>query len=144
MFGWRVRRGHRVASQVADHVGNVHFAQDVQAAQGFTAQTGGDVDARMAESWGWVNRVVDDPVRHSLALARRIASFPPHAVREAKASILRNDEGVEVALREESGGFNRLLADPRARAAMTAFLERGGQTVAGEARLGELAGELGE
>ncbi|MFM7262674.1 MAG: enoyl-CoA hydratase/isomerase family protein [Acidimicrobiales bacterium] len=105
---------------------------------------GEDIDADTAESWGWVNRVVADPVAYSLALARRIASFPPNAVREAKESVLRSDTGVEEALREESGGFNRLLADPRAHAAMTRFMERGGQTPEGESRLGELAGELGD
>jgi enoyl-CoA hydratase/carnithine racemase len=104
----------------------------------------GDVDARTAESWGWVNRVVDDPLAHSVALARRIAAFPPAAVREAKASVLRADTGVEDALLAESAGFNRLLADPRARSAMTNFLARGGQTLEGELRLGELAVELGD
>ena len=103
-----------------------------------------DIDADTAEKWGWVNRVVADPVVHSLALATRIATFPPNAVREAKESILRNDTGVEDALLEESAGFNRLLGDPRARSAMARFLERGGQTPAGESRLGELASELGD
>ena len=109
-----------------------------------TVLGGEDIDAITAESWGWVNRVVADPVAHSLALAARIATFPPNAVREAKASVLRNDTGVEDALLDESAGFNRLLGDPRARTAMTRFLERGGQTVGGESRLGELAGELGD
>lgn len=103
-----------------------------------------DIDAATAESWGWVNRVVADPLAHSVALARRIASFPPNAVREAKASVLRNDTGVEDALLAESGGFNRLLGDPRARTAMENFLARGGQTKEGELRLGELAVELGD
>lgn len=104
----------------------------------------GDIDARTAESWGWVNRVVDDPLAHSMALARRVASFPPAAVREAKQSVLRAETGVEDALLAESAAFNRLLADAGARAAMTNFLARGGQTPEGEARLGELAAELGD
>lgn len=104
----------------------------------------GDIDARTAESWGWVNRVVDDPLAHSMALARRVASFPPAAVREAKQAVLRAETGVEDALLAESAGFNRLLADTRARSAMTNFLARGGQTPEGEARLGELAAELGD
>ena len=103
-----------------------------------------DVDASTAESWGWVNRVVADPLAHSMALARRIASFPPAAVREAKASVLRSETGVEEALLAESAAFNRLLADPRAQSAMTNFLARGGQTHEGESRLGELAAELGD
>lgn len=103
-----------------------------------------DVDANTAESWAWVNRVVADPLAHSMALARRIASFPPAAVREAKVSVLRDDTGVEEALLAESAAFNRLLADPRAQSAMTNFLARGGQTHEGESRLGELAAELGD
>ncbi len=103
-----------------------------------------DIDARTAESWGWVNRVVDDPFAHAMMLARRIAAFPPAAVREAKESVLRADTGVEEALLAESAGFNRLLGDPRAQSAMTNFLARGGQTREGELRLGELATELGD
>ena len=103
-----------------------------------------DIDADTAQSWGWVNRVVNNPLEHSLELARRIATFPPHAVREAKASILRSDAHVVDDLLEEAGGFNRLLGDPRARQAMENFMTRGGQTLEGERDLGRLAGTIND
>jgi len=105
---------------------------------------GQDIDALTAESWGWVNRVVSNPVEHAMILARRIATFPPHAVREAKASVLRSDAHVVEDLLEEAGGFNRLLGDPRAHLAMQNFMNRGGQTLDGERQLGRLAGTIND
>lgn len=105
---------------------------------------GDDVDAVTAEEWGWVNRVVDDPVSHSMALARRIASFPPGAVRAAKRSVLRAEDHVVEDLLDEAAEFNATLGDPSARRAMQNFLARGGQTPDGERRLGRLAGDLGD
>ena len=103
-----------------------------------------DIDAATAEKWGWVNRVVDNPVGHSLAMARRIASFPPQAVQAAKRSILRADDHVVEDLLAEAGEFSALLSDPRAVTAMNNFMERGGQTREGELRLGELATEIND
>ena len=104
-----------------------------------------DVDADLAEQWGWVNRTLDpDDVWPFVdRLARRIASFPPHAVAAAKASVLRAEKDVVADLLAEGDAFNRTLGHPTTRAALAAFMERGGQTRAGELRLGELAGELG-
>ncbi len=103
-----------------------------------------DVDAPTAEGWGWVNRVLPAEEIHGFVdrLARRIASFPAHAVAEAKASVLRSDAGVEPALLAEGAAFDRTLGHDRTQAAMRRFLELGGQTPDGERRLGELAGEL--
>ena len=103
-----------------------------------------DVDAETAERWGWVNRALPpDEVRPFVTrLARRIASFPPHAVAAAKASVLRAEKGVEEDLLAEGNAFMSTLADPRTIAAMQRFMESGGQTRDGELRLGELAGEL--
>ena len=103
-----------------------------------------DIDATTAEKWGWVNRVVDNPVDHSLAMARRIASFPPQAVQAAKRSILRADDHVVEDLLAEAGEFSALLSDPRAITAMNNFMARGGQTREGELRLGELATEIND
>lgn len=105
-----------------------------------------DVDARTAEAWGWVNRSLPAEELWPFVdrLAARIASFPPHAVAEAKASVLSVEKGIEADLLAESAAFNRTLGDPRSRAAMERFLASGGQTREGELRLGELAGELGE
>jgi enoyl-CoA hydratase/carnithine racemase len=103
-----------------------------------------DIDAMTAEKWGWVNRVVDNPIEHSLAMARRIASFPSAAVQAAKRSILRSDDHIVEDLLAEAGEFNALLSDPRAIIAMNNFMERGGQTREGELRLGELATEIND
>ena len=103
-----------------------------------------DVDAGTAEAWGWVNRVLpDDEIAGFVdRLAGRIASFPAHAVAEAKASVVSADLGVEDHLLAESAAFTRTLGHDESRRAMRSFLERGGQTPEGERRLGELAGEL--
>ena len=52
-----------------------------------------DIDADLAEAWGWVNRTLDESELwpHVNELARRIASFPAHAVAAAKESVLRAD-----------------------------------------------------
>ena len=103
-----------------------------------------DIDAVTAERWGWVNHALPlDQVRpYAYQLARRIASFPAHAVAAAKASVLAADGDLHDAFRNEAVLFHRTLAQPAAQAAMTAFMENGGQTPQGEARLGALVGEL--
>ena len=104
-----------------------------------------DVDAALAERWGWVNRALPSAELWPFVnrLAARIASFPPHAVAAAKASVLRAEKDVVADLLAEGEAFNGTLGGPGTRAAMERFLASGGQTVAGEQRLGELAGELG-
>ena len=103
-----------------------------------------DIDADTAEQWGWVNRTLNEDELWPFVnrMAQRIASFPPQAVAEAKAAVLRSDHNVTEELLEEASGFNRLLADPRAQTAMQNFMARGGQSAEGEKRLGELAGEI--
>jgi len=71
-----------------------------------------------------------------------MASFPPHAVAAAKASVLRAEAGVEADLIAESTAFDATLGGPDTQNRMQRFLDIGGQTPAGEQRLGELAGEL--
>ena len=103
-----------------------------------------DVPAELAEAWGWVNRALpaDELWPHVDRLAARIASFPPHAVAAAKACVLRADKGVVDDLHAEGAAFQATLGGEGTRAAMERFLATGGQTPAGERRLGELAGEL--
>ncbi len=103
-----------------------------------------DIDATTAERWGWVNRVLptDELATFVDRLAARIASFPPHAVAAAKASVVRAESGVFEQLLAEAHAFSGTLADARTREAMEHFLARGGQTPEGERRLGALAGEL--
>jgi enoyl-CoA hydratase/carnithine racemase len=102
---------------------------------------GVDVDAATAADWGLLNRVLppDDLGRYVDALARRIAGFPPGAVRLAKQSVLNADE-MELAdgLREEAYLFEQTLRLPGTAEAMRAFLAAGGQTREGERRVAEL------
>lgn len=103
-----------------------------------------DVDADTAERWGWVNRTLDAAALwpHVDRLAARIASFPPHAVAAAKASVLRAEHGVVADLQAEAADFQGTLSGPGTRAAMEHFLASGGQTPAGEGRLGALCADL--
>jgi enoyl-CoA hydratase/carnithine racemase len=103
-----------------------------------------DIPADLAEAWGWVNRTLpaDALWPHVNRLAARIASFPPHAVAAAKASVLQAESGVLDHLRAEAQAFQGTLSGPGTRDAMERFLDLGGQTVDGEARLAALAAEL--
>lgn len=104
----------------------------------------GDVDASTAEAWGWVNRVLppDEITGFVDRLASRIASFPPHAVAAAKASVLRAEGDLTDDLLFEGNAFNATLAHDVTHDAMARFMEIGGQTPDGERRLGELVDEL--
>lgn len=99
-----------------------------------------DIDADTAEDWGWVNRTLDadDLWPFVENLARRIASFPPHAVAAAKRSVLLAEKNMGSDLLVEAGEFSSTLSGPGTREAMLRFLERGGQTREGELRLEEL------
>lgn len=103
-----------------------------------------DIDAATAEAWGWVNRALPPdelwPFVHRIA--RRIASFPPHAVAAAKAAVVRGEKDVGADLLAEGAAFNATLGHPATVAAMQRFLDIGGQTLGGELRLGDLAAEL--
>jgi enoyl-CoA hydratase/carnithine racemase len=103
-----------------------------------------DVDAELAERWGWVNRTLppDELWPFVDRLARRMAGFPPHAVAAAKASVLRSDHDVVEALLAEGGAFNATLGHPDTVRALQRFLDLGGQTREGELRLGDLAADL--
>ncbi|MFV0297785.1 MAG: crotonase/enoyl-CoA hydratase family protein [Hyphomicrobiaceae bacterium] len=59
--------------------------------------TGDVIDADKAEKWGLVSKVVDDDklMDEAMALARRIAAFPPHTVRLNKR-LLRESQGVSL------------------------------------------------
>jgi enoyl-CoA hydratase/carnithine racemase len=103
-----------------------------------------DFDAVTAERFGWVNRALEPGELWPFVdrLAARIASYPPHAVAAAKAAVLRVERGVVEDLLAESAAFAGTLGDAATQAAMARFFELGGQTVEGESRLGELAGEI--
>jgi enoyl-CoA hydratase/carnithine racemase len=99
-----------------------------------------DVDAELAEEWGWVNRALSKKKlwAHVERLATRIASYPPHAVAAAKASVLRAEKEVEADLLAEGNAFSGTLGGPGTREAMERFLREGGQTKKGESALGKL------
>src|SRR5207249_4774819 len=96
-----------------------------------------DFDAATAERYGWVNRALPANELGPLVdrLARRIASFPPAAVAEAKAAVLLAEKQVDADLLAEAAAFNRTLTHDEAHRRMQAFLDRGGQTYEGELRL---------
>lgn len=104
-----------------------------------------DIDAETAERWGFLNRSVRGSMlsAHVDQLAKRIASFPPAAVREAKRSVRASvDRSLEDGLKYESYLFQVLLRDADAQLAMRQYLDAGGQTRDVELRIGDVMGEL--
>ena len=104
-----------------------------------------DLDAATAERWGYLNRALPagEIGPYVDALARRIASFPPEAVRLAKQAVCAADRPLEEGLAEESYLFQQSIRTAGARRNMARFLEIGGQTRDGELRAGDLNAELG-
>ena len=105
---------------------------------------GGDLDAKTAERWGYLNRLfeVGEIDGWVAKFAQRIAGFPAEAVRLAKAAVLASENPLEEGLKEEAFLFAKLLRTQDAQSQMRQFLELGGQTKEGELRVGELSGEL--
>jgi enoyl-CoA hydratase/carnithine racemase len=105
-----------------------------------------DLDAETAERWGYLNRALaaDEIGPFVEALARRIAGFPAPAVRLAKQAVDSADKPLHEGLADESYLFQQLTRTPEAKRAMSRFLEIGGQTRAGELRVAELSGQVGE
>jgi enoyl-CoA hydratase/carnithine racemase len=89
-----------------------------------------DIDADTAERWGYVNRSLpDDELRPYVeALARRIASFPAHAIAHAKGAIAAAEPDPAQGLIDEAHRFNQTLGAPGTATRMERFLELGGQT----------------
>jgi enoyl-CoA hydratase/carnithine racemase len=90
----------------------------------------GDADAELAERYGWVNRALPDGELRPFveALARRIASFPPEAVKLAKEAVDAAMDHPAAGLLAEDHAFRRSAATEEARRRMRAFLDEGGQT----------------
>lgn len=107
---------------------------------------GDDLDAETAERWGYLNRIFEpDEIGPFVdALARRIASFPPEAVRLAKQSINNAEWPLSEGLKEEAYLFQRTLRTEGAQRNMRRFMDMGGQTREVELRVGAAGGELGE
>ena len=92
-----------------------------------------DFDAVLAERYGWINRALPAAEIGPFVerLARRIAAFPPQAVRLAKRAVDAAG-GPEDGLLEEAHCFNLTLADPQLDARMEGALAAGAQTREGE------------
>jgi len=73
--------------------------------------TGDVIDADKAEKWGIVSKVVDDDklMDEALAMARRIAAFPPHSIRLNKR-LLRESQGVSLPVALEMASAMQALA----------------------------------
>jgi len=89
-----------------------------------------DIDADLAERWGYVNRALaEDELRPFIeALAFRIASFPTEAVAHAKAAVGAAETDVVPGLLDEAHRFAQTLAAEQTITRMERFLELGGQT----------------
>jgi enoyl-CoA hydratase/carnithine racemase len=106
--------------------------------------SGNDLDAETAERWGWLNRALPADVidAHVTALAGRVASFPPAAVRAAKQAIFAAALPLDQGLAIEAALFQDMLFSDDARAAMARFMALGGQTRDGEMRVADLSGDV--
>ncbi|MCB2049001.1 MAG: enoyl-CoA hydratase/isomerase family protein [Novosphingobium sp.] len=91
--------------------------------------SGADIDGATAEKWGMVNRAMPAADLDAFVdgLARRIASFPPHAVALAKR-VSQHEGPLADALAFEADSYARSAADPAAIRVMRRFMEQGGQT----------------
>lgn len=107
---------------------------------------GDDIDAETAERWGYLNRVFDAGEIGPFVdrLAKRIASFPPEAVRLAKESVNAADLPLSEGLLTEAYLFQRSIRTPGAQHNMKRFLELGGQTREVELQVADLSGRIGD
>src|SRR5262249_23888083 len=99
-----------------------------------------DSEAELAERYGWINRALpaDELGPFVERLARRIAAFPPHAVRRATRAVDAADGPLPEGLPAEAHYFNLTLADPELDARMDGALANGAQTRQGELDLPRL------
>jgi enoyl-CoA hydratase/carnithine racemase len=89
--------------------------------------TGRRWDARTAERWGLVNKVVGDGawLSEAIELGREIARRPPLAVRLGKKAVLEAEEtSLAEGLRAERALFDEAMASEDRVEGMTAFLEK--------------------
>ena len=72
--------------------------------------TGDVIDAEKAEKWGLVSKVVDDDklMDEAMALAKKIAAFPPHSIRLNKR-LLRESQGVSLPVALEMASAMQAL-----------------------------------
>lgn len=89
--------------------------------------TGDVIDADKAERWGLVSKVVDNDklMDEAMALARRIAAFPPHSIRLNKR-LLRESQSVSLPIALEMASSMQALAQSTSdqKEAVAALLEK--------------------
>lgn len=88
-----------------------------------------DFPADLAERYGYINRALAPEALGPFvdALAYRIASFPPDAIRLAKEAVGAAELPTPEGLAEEAHRFNQLMATEEARRRMALFMDAGGQ-----------------
>ena len=91
--------------------------------------SGMDIDGATAEKYGMVNRAMPAADLDAFVdgLARRIASFPPHAV-ELTKRVAWCEGTLDDALELEAKAYAEAARDPAAIAIMRDYMESGGQT----------------
>jgi len=88
----------------------------------YTARIFGTEDAR---EWGFITKIVDDPLAHAMQVAQEIASKNPHAVRAAKRIIdSANYQTAEEGLLMESQEQDKLMGAPNQIEAVMAELQK--------------------
>jgi len=105
-----------------------------------------DFDAETAARYGWLNRALPPDALGPFVddLARRIASFPAHAIARAKAAVLLAERDPVAGLCEEQHLFDQTLEVEETRRLMQRFLDLGGQTREAELDLAGLVGRLSD
>lgn len=100
---------------------------------------GDDIGAEVAAAYGIVNRALPAAELAVFVdgLAARIASFPPSAIRAAKAAVDAQVGDLTAGMLAENDGLMQTLVTSEVPRRMSLFLERGGQTPEFEANLGK-------
>ena len=104
-----------------------------------------DIDADTADRYGWINRALDAEELGPFVerLAGRIASSPLDRIRLAKTCVDALSVDIGPGLDVEVDSYVETVKAGDSTARIQQFLELGGQTPAGEHRVGDLLGELG-
>lgn len=87
---------------------------------------GEPMDAETALQWGFVNRVVDatELMDTARAMAQRLATLPPEAVRLTKRLIRHGAPDLAERIADELALFRERLTSPEAKEAFAAFVEK--------------------
>ncbi len=124
--------------------GTAYLPRLVGRARALEIVLGGDlINARTAEHWGWLNRVVaDDQLDNFVTtFARRVASLPD-GVLDAVFDAIQPDSSIAPALDAANDSLGQLFARPAAAIRARALLDAGAQTRDGERRLEALVNGL--